>query len=269
MYKRIDFTKLEGLATYQDTLEFLQASYRDTISTIARLIGSRVIVTGVTDQGATYSDGWVIIDGELMPLVGGLKSDRVIIDDRPETEVFSDGSIQTVYYTKSARLGVSGGYGFSEFIRADTVATISEGLKNLVIAHNNLQSAFNTHTHTWDQILNKPGSFAPSFHRTNWGDIDNRPPLLTCLYKDSYNVGDVWAEQTSTVYFNRDIGTTDYFVIGSWLSQGNANDDNDAFWVAKNKRSYAFDLVMKEIEMGSTPLPDQNLRFEYFLINVV
>ena len=97
MYKRIDFTKLEGIATYQDTLDFLQLSYRDAISAIAKAFGSRVIVTGVTDLGTTYSDGWVVIDGELMPFAGGLKTDRIITEELTDTEIFGDGSVQTVY----------------------------------------------------------------------------------------------------------------------------------------------------------------------------
>src|SRR5205814_7365106 len=124
MNKRIDFTKLEGLATYQDTLDFLQTSYREAISAIAKAFGSRVIVTGITDQGATYSDGWVVIDGELMPFAGGLKTDRIIVEELTDTEIFANGTTQTVYYTKRAKLGVTGGYAFSDFIRVDTMSAI-------------------------------------------------------------------------------------------------------------------------------------------------
>ena len=147
MYKRIDFSKLEGLATYQDTLDFLQISYREAISAVARAFGSKVIVTGVTDLGTTYTDGWVIIDGELMPFAGGLKTDRIVVEELTDTEIFNDGSIQTVYYTKRAKLGITGGFAFSDFIRVDTMSAISQGLKSLIAAHNNLQAAYNTHRH--------------------------------------------------------------------------------------------------------------------------
>src|SRR5688572_31879700 len=154
MYKRIDFSKLEGLATYQDTLDFLQISYREAISAVAKAFGSKVIVTGVTDQGLSYSDGWIIIDGELMPFTGGLKTDRIVVEELTDTEIFNDGSIQTVYYTKRAKLGITGGFPLTDFIRVDTMSAISQGLKNLITAHNNLQTAFGGHTHSWNDITN-------------------------------------------------------------------------------------------------------------------
>src|SRR5689334_9496472 len=127
MYKRIDFSKLEGIATYQDTLDFLQVSYREAISAIAKAFGSKVIVTGITDQGTTFSDGWVVVDGELMPFAGGLKTDRIVVEEISDTEIFNDGSIQTVYYTKRAKLGITGGFPFSDFVRIDTLSAIRLG----------------------------------------------------------------------------------------------------------------------------------------------
>lgn len=264
MYKRIDFSKLEGLATYQDTLDFLQTSYREAISAIAKALGSKVIVTGITDLGTTYSDGWVIIDGDLMPFAGGLKTDRIVVEEISDTEIFNDGSIQTVYYTKRAKLGITGGFAFSDFIRVDTMSAISVGLKNLVTAHNNLQAAFNTHTHSWNDITNKPATFPPSYHRTNWGDLDNVPQLLMYLWKGSRYIGDSWDNSTFNVGFP-DVGTTNYFVVGSLVSVGgNPYDDNDVIWTIRDKRSNSFNLLTQE----TTPVnpPTQNLWFEYALI---
>jgi hypothetical protein len=262
MYKRIDFTKLEGIATYQDTLDFLQTSYRDAISAIAKAFGGRVIVTGVTDQGTTFSDGWVIIDGELMPFTGGLKTDRVIIDEATDTEVFGDGSVQTVYYTHRAKLGVTGGFAFSDFIRVDTMSAISQGLKSLVIAHNNLQNAFNTHTHSWYQITDKPGTFPPSAHRHNWSEIDNKPALLTPLTSGSIYVGDVADDREITVFFPN-VGTSNYVVVGNLVSltTSNWNNDNDIFWMVGNKNPSYFWLLMREVSRDI-----QNVRFDYVLI---
>ena len=33
----------------------------------------------------------------------------------------------------------------------------------------------------WDNVTNKPGSYNPSYHRTNWTDIDGAPSFLTSL----------------------------------------------------------------------------------------
>jgi hypothetical protein len=268
MYKRIDFTKLEGLATYQDTLEFLQTSYRDTISTLARLVGSRVILVGVTDQGLTYSDGWITIDGELMPFAGGLKADRIIVDDLSDTEIFGDGSTQTIYYTKTARLGISGGYAFSEFIRADTVANISEGLKNLVIAYNNLSSAFNTHVHTWDQIVGKPTAFPPSAHTHPWDQITNKPSVPS-FYFGSFTLnpglgeGDTPQDGNWTVNIP-DQGTDNYRITGTLVSYGdNWGDDNDVIWMIRNKKNTSFELLTREVSGNR-----QWLYFDYVIIKL-
>jgi hypothetical protein len=266
MYKRIDFSKLEGLATYQDTLDFLQISYREAISAIAKAFGSRVIVTGVNDLGTSYSDGWIVIDGELMPFVAGLKTDRVVVEELTDTEIFNNGSIQTVYYTKRAKLGNIGGYPFSDFIRVDTMSAISLGLKNLITAHNNLQAAFNTHTHSWNQITDKPGAFNPSAHRHNWNDIDNKPNF-NILHAGIQDLGDIGYDGNdwTWVYFPS-VNTTKYIVAGSLLSKSSDwnrwTTDNNGTWVVRDKEYTQFKILLQDNGGGV-----QNLQFEYALIS--
>jgi hypothetical protein len=265
MYKRIDFNKLGGLATYQDTLDFLQASYRDSISAIAKAFGSKVIVSGVTDQGSnTYSDGWVVIDGELMPFDGGLKSPRVIVNEVSGTELFGDGSTQTVYFTRRATMGITGGFAFSDFIRVDTMSAISEGLKNLVIAHNNLQVQVNTYIPKpeWVDIKNKP-NVSLAGHRHHWNEIDGIPTFITPIYVGRQHIGDFdgKSEEGWLINLNRNIGTDRYIVTGSLLSmRSNWSDDNDVIWSIKNKTSTSFWLLLKQLEGVQ-----QDLWFEYVL----
>jgi hypothetical protein len=261
MYKRIDFSKLEGLATYQDTLDFLQISYRDAISAVARAFGDKVIVTGIDDQGASYGDGWVVIAGELMPFAGGLKTNQVIVEEITDTEVFGDNSVQTVYFTKRAKLGVIGGYAFTDFIRVDTMVAISEGLKNLVIAHNNLQLAFDTHTHSWNQITGKPTTFPPSPHTHPWDQVTGKPAIPTYT-SGTYNIGDVVGDDNWYTVGIADQGDTNYYVVGTLVSQGaDWNKDNDVFWMVRNKQPSYFQLLVRDIGAES-----KNLRFEYLII---
>jgi hypothetical protein len=266
MYKRIDFSKLEGLATYQDTLDFLQVSYRDAISAIAKAFGSKVIVTGLTDQGTTYSDGWVVIDGELMPFAGGLKTDRIVVEEIADTEIFNDGSIQTVYYTKRAKLGITGGFAFSDFVRVDTLSAISQGLKNLITAHNNLQAAFNTHTHSWNDITNKPATFPPSYHRHDWNDIDNKPSS-GILYTAVHDCG-LLSGGTGDFIQNVSIPYTPvpYIVVGSLVSVSDIRywtNDNNAFAMVRDKTSTSFNLLLQNEHNNN-----MDLYFEYALISL-
>jgi len=132
MYKRIDFTQLEGIAVYQDTMDFLQTSYRGAFEGLARAIGSNVIVSGVADEGANWGDGWVCIDGELMPFVGGLKAAQIITEELTDTEVYADDSVKTAYFTKRAKLGSAGGTNFTDFVRLTEFKTISTTLTALI-----------------------------------------------------------------------------------------------------------------------------------------
>lgn len=125
MNQRIDFTKLEGFPLTQDTLDFMQKSYRDSIAAVAGLMGNLVIVTGVADLGANWGDGWVVINGELLPFVGGVKAARVIVEEIFGTETFANASVQTVLYTRRARLASVGGDAFADFVRLDTIKNIS------------------------------------------------------------------------------------------------------------------------------------------------
>jgi hypothetical protein len=276
MYKRIDFSKLEGLATYQDTLDFLQTSYRDAISAIAKAFGSRVIVTGVTDQGATYSDGWIVIDGELMPFAGGLKTDRLIIEDVTDTEVFGNGSVQTVYYTRRAKLGITGGYAFSDFIRVDTMSAISEGLKNLIGAHNNLQAMFNNLQTAHNNLQAAHNNLEASHnslqnsyngHTHPWGQITDKPTVLSVLHRGSEHIWDTGngGNDSTWIPFNTDIGTTSYLVIGNLISlTGGANGwdiDNDVFWSVKNRATNGFTLLLRDVNNNT-----QNQQFEYIIV---
>lgn len=148
MYKRIDFNQLQGLAVYQDTLDFLQTSYREACGAIASVLGDYVIISGVTDQGTTYSNGWVAINGELLPFVGGLKAPQVIIEELTDTEVFSDDTNKTVYYTRRAKLGNSGGYAIANFVRLQTLKELKASIEAEATARANADTTLQNNINT-------------------------------------------------------------------------------------------------------------------------
>jgi hypothetical protein len=114
MNQRIDFTKDHGLNVYQDTFDFMQKSYRDAFSALATAFGTKLILYGVQVNGGNVSDGWVVIDGELMPFIGGPIALNVVIEEITGDELFADGSTQTVYYTRRAKLANAGAFPFSD-----------------------------------------------------------------------------------------------------------------------------------------------------------
>ena len=90
--------------------------------------------------------------------------------------------------------------------------------------------------------------------------IDNAiafKPLLT----GNYVIGDANpTDSTRTITFP-DLGTSNYMVLGSLISlSSNFDDDNDVFWMIKNKTSTSFDLLLRETS-GDT----QNISFDYII----
>jgi len=131
MYKRIDFTQLEGLPLTQNTLKFLQDGYRDTVVGIASVLGDFVIVSGVADLGANYGDGWVIYNGELLPFVGGVKAAQVVTEETAVGKIYGDGATRNAWFTKVAKSGVAGGTPHANFVRLYTLAEVKADLDTI------------------------------------------------------------------------------------------------------------------------------------------
>lgn len=143
MNKQIDFSQLGGLFIYQDTLAFLQTGYTGALDAFARAFGDKVIVTGMADAGATVTDGWAVVNNELLPFVGGTKAAYVYIETVTAPEQFNDGTSKNVYTTKQLKFTAtaSGNIPYTDFKRlpynsADIYAglnTVKTLFKNIVI----------------------------------------------------------------------------------------------------------------------------------------
>lgn len=131
MYKYIDFTQLEGLPLTQNTLKLLQDGYRETVVGIATLLGDNVIISGVADLGANYGDGWVVIGGELLPFIGGVKADYIVTETTATGKIYADGATRNAWYTKVAKSGVAGGVLHTSFVRLDTLITQKNEIADL------------------------------------------------------------------------------------------------------------------------------------------
>lgn len=109
----------------QETLDFLQTSYRDTFTGIAALLGDLVIVTGVTDLGADYSDGWVCISGEILPFIGGTKAANIIVEEIVTQKTFADAVDRDAWYERHAKCASSGGNPVASFVRLQTIKSLA------------------------------------------------------------------------------------------------------------------------------------------------
>jgi hypothetical protein len=102
-------------------LKFLQQSYTELFAGLAAMIGDNVIVAGVTDMGATYSDGWVVIGGELLPFVGGLKNTDIVVTETIAQSHYGDGADKDAFYTRFAQCAGAGGIAVVAFSRLANV----------------------------------------------------------------------------------------------------------------------------------------------------
>ena len=131
MNKRIDFSFTGGFPFSQNTFDFMQSSYKDAIGALATAYGDNVIVTGIDDLGTSYSDGWVIISGVLMPFIGGAKQDKITTEEISDTETFNDDNVRTVYYTKRAKLASLTGTAITSFKRMKSVSELETIIADL------------------------------------------------------------------------------------------------------------------------------------------
>jgi hypothetical protein len=118
MNKRADFTNLGGFPLEQDTLDFMQQSYRTAFGAIAKMCGDKSILYGVELIAGSYTNGWISYNGELIPFIGAVAaSDVVITETAAATQaVFEDGTIRDVYFTKTATCGSAGSFPMAQLV---------------------------------------------------------------------------------------------------------------------------------------------------------
>lgn len=99
-------------------------------------------------------------------------------------------------------------------------------------------------------------------NRTKWiKDWIDTVKFLLFLRKGTVAVGDVSIDKIITVSFPS-VGTTNYMITGTLVSKStNYSDDNDVFWMIREKTATSFKLCLREVT-GET----QNLDFDYVII---
>lgn len=142
MNKRIDLSNLGGFPLEQNTLAFMQESYRDAFSAIAQMAGN-CIIAGINITGNQATNGWISYNGELLPFVGGTVLSTFVVEELKESRLFADNESKEVYFTRRARFG-SPGVAFSSLVRFGTVAGLWQkgDTKDIIIDSTELAADF-------------------------------------------------------------------------------------------------------------------------------
>ncbi|WP_212006507.1 hypothetical protein [Chitinophaga sp. HK235] len=269
--KRVDFGNLGGFPLTQDVLAYMQSSYRDALTGLARVCGNKVIVSGMSENGTIVADGWILHDGELLPFVGGPKQNTYIIIDDNKPVTFEDGVSRTVLFNRYARFG-SGGFPYSDLVRLDSMASLKD---NIATLNNNLstlnanflahRSAVNPHGMTKADVGlgNIPNAISSDPASNNPAVLATTAALAAAnrfLLSGTIDLPDIDRDLNIRVWFNRYIYDS-YIVVGSLRSRGYWNDDNDCHYTVKNLDYNGFDLLIRE---NSTD--NQRISFDYLII---
>jgi microcystin-dependent protein len=126
MNKRIDFSFTGGFPATQYMTDYMQTSYRSAFIALAGLIGDKVIVTGAVIMGGVVTNGWLSINGELVPFIGGpyVAGDSIVIIETTESRLFQDNATHGVYFKREARIGSPGLFLFSDLKNIGTLKDI-------------------------------------------------------------------------------------------------------------------------------------------------
>lgn len=134
MHKSFDFTQLGGFPFNQDRLKRMQEAYSDIQQVLAKLIGDNVIISGVEVTGGiiegTAGDGWVVVEGELLPFVGAAMQPWCRVVQLDEVLVFEDGQSKPVQISRYVTMGTGAGqFLFSSFGRIQALYDISKRIQ--------------------------------------------------------------------------------------------------------------------------------------------
>lgn len=101
---RIDMQQAGGFPLETDTIDFLQKSFT-ALQSLAALGGDNLILSGCIVAGANVSDGWVVINEEVLPFKGGALQAKVVIRESITNKNFENGTNKPVYFERWAQFG--------------------------------------------------------------------------------------------------------------------------------------------------------------------
>lgn len=135
----VNFLGQANFPLSSDTMDFLQTMIKQS-TTFAHLGGENYILWGCQEAGMNVSNGFIVINGEILPFVGGQKQNTVYINEVRRDVNAMGYFFPQVYTTRTCEFGVGNPqYNWTDFKRIETNTALAEAIDNLQSQINRLQ----------------------------------------------------------------------------------------------------------------------------------
>lgn len=111
---KINFLAKDDFPATSDDFDRLQNA-TNMVATLALLGGANYILSGCTDDGLNIKSGMIVINGEILPFQGGLKKDKITIQETKTTLEAFDELYPEAYIDRVAIFSDEGQYNWSDF----------------------------------------------------------------------------------------------------------------------------------------------------------
>jgi hypothetical protein len=236
--KRINIAA-SGFPGTNKTWRFIQEAFAEPLGALAQLAGNFTIVSGmepsfsVSPMGVSYSNGFVSINGEILPFIGGDQQAQCTIIETVENATYdvdlnNDSMLDSLptYITRYVTFG-SGGVSTFNFAQLKRLKTIDELSAFSLPAGIVIDPNYIAFTSTLLEKLNSIQFGAQVNVKANWNapegapnEILNKPRFTRTLWKGDIVVQDVYPDTIYAVNFFQNVGTIQYFPLISFETMG-------------------------------------------------
>ena len=262
------FVQTEGYPLTADRLQELQTTFQ-IFKAFGNIAGNLTILEGCELLSSSIGNGYVYINGEPLEFRASAynASSTVIIVEEPVFKNFKNGASKEIYRIRYAKIGTAEtSWDWSLFKRpietkdiqafhtsvAERLTALETSLSNATTKLNGIESGAQKNVQSdFDVINNSSDAF-----------IKNKPLSLNVLHQNTRVIGNITTNSYSIVISIPDVGTSNYQVLGSIVSNSaNFNQDNNIFHNTREHTATSFRLCIREMSND-----DQNVSFDYTIV---
>jgi hypothetical protein len=128
---RYNFLQTGGFPFETDILDGMQKAF-EIFNCLGALAGPLTIISGCVVTGSTVSNGFVHIDGEIYPFIGGTIQTNVIFQTVTQSAEFEDLTTKDIQIKKTVQFGTGvGSMLWADFKRPETTTQLTNLIESL------------------------------------------------------------------------------------------------------------------------------------------